>query len=57
MSLDPFVIRLIVGVGLWVILEALFGLIVTDGNVKRIFDLILIIIIVLFILFGSVFFH
>lgn len=50
--MDQVLLRLLIGALAYFILDQLFGLVFNDANVKRIFDIILIFLVVIYVFFG-----
>ena len=57
MDLQPFLIRLLIGVLIIWLIEYILGVVSIDAQVKRIITAIVVIVMVLYIIFGSIIIH
>lgn len=53
--MDPFVARVVIGVGVWVILKAVIDALIEDPKVNKIFHLTLLFLVVVYIFFFETF--
>lgn len=53
--MDPILIRLLIGVLAYFLLHELFVVVITDAQANRIFNIILIFVVVIYVFFGSFF--